>query len=164
MLKWLNYLWNISDGPIIHPSNVWYDDSVFGEGWTFGDWLQPVGDNRKPRSTISDDCAATFYHYISTQLATKVAQILREDKAVQHLSGRLEEIRAAFVHEYFSLSGRLAHNDQTSYALAYLYDLVPDHRGIWPVTSQIPLWQFRSRVQNQPQRKERQSKTVWRFN
>ena len=126
MLKWLNYLWNISDGPIIHPSNVWYDDSVFGEGWTFGDWLQPVGDNRKPRSTISDDCAATFYHYISTQLASKVAQILREDKAVQHLSGRLEEIRAAFVHEYLSLSGRLAHNDQTSYALAFLYDLVPD--------------------------------------
>ena len=121
MLRWLDYLWNISDGPIIHPANKW-----FGEGFTFGDWLQPSGDNRKPRPTIADDCAATLYHFISTQLAKKIAQVLGEDEAAEKLTGKLEEIRTAFVREYFSLSGRLAHNDQTSYALAFLYDLVPD--------------------------------------
>lgn len=121
MLRWLDYLWNISDGPIIHPANKW-----FGEGFTFGDWLQPSGDNRKPRPTIADDCAATLYHFISTQLAKKIAQVLGEDEAAEKLTGILEEIRTAFEREYFSLSGRLAHNDQTSYALAFLYDLVPD--------------------------------------
>ncbi|MGA1492584.1 MAG: family 78 glycoside hydrolase catalytic domain [bacterium] len=121
MLRWLDYLWNISDGPIIHPANKW-----FGEGFTFGDWLQPSGDNRKPRPTIADDCAATLYHFISTQLAKKIAQVLGEDEAAEKLTGKLEEIRTAFEREYFSLSGRLAHNDQTSYALAFLYDLVPD--------------------------------------
>lgn len=122
MLKWLNYLWDLSDGPIIQPSSVWGD-----HGFTFGDWLQPVGDNRKPRPTVADDCAATLYHFISTELAIKIAAILGEDQAEAQLRERSTAIRTAFEHEYFSASGRLAHNDQTSYALAFLYDLVPDH-------------------------------------
>jgi len=121
MQRWLDYLWSISDGPIIHPHSVWGET-----GFTFGDWLQPVGDNRKPRPTIADDCAATLYHFISTQLTARIAGILGEDEVEKGLSARCEEIRAAFVHEYFSPAGRLAHNDQTSYALAFLYDLVPE--------------------------------------
>ena len=121
ILRWLDYLWSISDGPIICPSPGWH-----GRGFTFGDWLQPVGDNRKPRPTIADDCAATLYHFISNQLAEKIACIIGEEKEAQRLAVRCAEIREAFVREYFSLSGRLAHNDQTSYALAFLYDLVPE--------------------------------------
>ena len=120
MLKWLGYLWNISDGPIIRPSSAWG-----GPGFTFGDWLQPVGDNRKPRPTIADDCAATLYHFISTDLAAKVAGVLGETAEAARLTDRAEVIRAAFGREYFSVTGRLAHNDQTSYALAFLYGLVP---------------------------------------
>ena len=45
-------------------------------GFTFGDWLQPVGDNRKPRPTIADDCAATLYHFISTDLAARIAGLI----------------------------------------------------------------------------------------
>ncbi|PRX10698.1 UNVERIFIED_ORG: alpha-L-rhamnosidase [Martelella mediterranea] len=123
MLRWLDYLWSISDGPIIHPTRAW-----MGDGFSFGDWLQPVGDNRKPRPTIGDDCAATLYHFISNELAAKIAGILGDDAQRQRLLERAETIRAAFVREYFSQTGRLAHNDQTSYALAFLYDLVPaDH-------------------------------------
>lgn len=121
MLKWLDYLWSISDGPLIQPHSVWGQ-----KGFTFGDWLQPTGDNRKPRPTISDDCAATIYHYISTDLAAKIAGIIGEDAHAEALQKRAEEIREAFHSEYFSASGRLAHNDQTSYALAFLYGLVPD--------------------------------------
>ena len=120
MLRWLEYLWSISDGPIIHPSAVWGS-----KGFTFGDWLQPVGDNRKPRPTIGDDCAATLYHFISTDLAARIAGLIGETTQAARLTDRAEVIRAAFEHEYFSASGRLAHNDQTSYALAFLYGLVP---------------------------------------
>lgn len=120
MLKWLDYLWSISDGPIIHPHSTWGQ-----KGFTFGDWLQPVGDNRKPRPTIADDCAATLYHFISTELAGRIAHVIGEPAEAARLEARAQEIRAAFVHEYFSPSGRMAHNDQTSYALAFLYDLVP---------------------------------------
>ena len=120
MLKWLDYLWSISGGPLIKPPSTWG-----GPGFTFGDWIQPVGDNRKPRPTIGDDCAATLYHAISTGLAARIAKIIGKKKEVAALSKRHGEIKSAFVKEYFSASGRLAHNDQTSYALAFVYDLVP---------------------------------------
>jgi len=124
MLKWLDYLWNLSDGPIIQAGNNGINNP--GSIFTFGDWLQPVGDNRKPRATISDDCAATLYHFIANDLAAKVGRVIGEEAAAADCAKRAEDIRAAFRHEYFSASGRLAHNDQTSYALAFLYDLVPD--------------------------------------
>lgn len=119
MVKWLDYLWSISDGPIIHPHSNWGS-----KGFTFGDWLQPTGDNRKPRPTIADDCAATIYHFISTDLAAQIAEVIGEDAT--DLRSRADQIKAAFHREYFSATGRLAHNDQTSYALAFLYGLVPD--------------------------------------
>ena len=121
MVRWLDYLWSISDGPVIYPHSTWGQ-----KGFTFGDWLQPVGDNRKPRPTIGDDCAATLYHFISTDLTAKIAGVVGDKDLAARLAARAGEIRAAFVHEFFTASGRLAHNDQTSYALAFLYGLVPE--------------------------------------
>lgn len=121
MLKWLDYLWKISDGPIIDPSADWG-----AHGFTFGDWLQPVGDNRKPRPTVADDCAATLYHYIANDLVATIADVLGEAEQAAVARARADEIRAAFQAEYFSASGRIAHNDQTSWALAFLHDLVPE--------------------------------------
>ena len=126
MVRWLDYLWGISDGPIIRPPAVWG-----AHGFTFGDWLQPVGDNRKPRPTVADDCAATLYHFISTELAAKIANLLGLSDQAAGLSRRADEIRVAFKHEFFSPSGRIAHNDQTSWALAFLYGLVP-HEYVEP--------------------------------
>lgn len=120
MLRWLNYLWGISDGPIIRPPAVWGE-----HGFTFGDWLQPVGDNRKPRPTVADDCAATLYHFISTELTAKIAAVIGKTSEVERLKGRAGQIKLVFKNEFFSPSGRIAHNDQTSWALAFLYDLVP---------------------------------------
>jgi alpha-L-rhamnosidase len=120
MIKWLDFLWRISDGPVIRPPAVWG-----GLGFSFGDWLQPVGDNRKPRPTVADDCAATLYHFISTDLTARIAGILGREDEAEALKARVDQIRMAFRHEFFSPSGRIAHNDQTSWALAFLYDLVP---------------------------------------
>ena len=120
MLKWLDYMWGISDGPLIRPPSDWG-----GHGFTFGDWIQPVGDNRKPRPTIADDCAATIYHFISTDLAARIAIVIGETAKAAALRVRAEAIRAAFRHEFFAPSGRIAHNDQTSWSLAFLYGLVP---------------------------------------
>lgn len=120
MLRWLDYLYSISGGPIIRPHARWGT-----KGFTFGDWLQPIGDNRKPRPTIADDCAATIYHYISTDLAAKVAETIGNALETTRLRARAVEIRDAFQYEFFSPSGRIAHNDQTSWALAFLYGLVP---------------------------------------
>ncbi len=120
MVRWVDFLWSISDGPIVRPPPHWGD-----RGFTFGDWLQPVGDNRKPRPTIADDCAATLYHFISTELLARIAGVLGRDDLRQVMERRATEIRDAFAFEFISPSGRLAHNDQTSYALAFLNDLIP---------------------------------------
>lgn len=120
MVHWLDYLWSISDGPVIYPHAIWGQ-----KGFTFGDWLQPVGDNRKPRPTIGDDCAATIYHFISTDLTARIAGVVGDAALAERMRARAEAIRAAFVHEFVTASGRLAHHDQTSYALAFLYGLVP---------------------------------------
>ncbi len=120
MLKWLDYVWGISNGPVVRPPAVWG-----AHGFTFGDWIQPVGDNRKPRPTIADDCAATLYHFISTDLTAQIAAIIGETAQAMALHQRAETIRTAFRHEFFSPSGRIAHNDQTSWSLAFLHGLVP---------------------------------------
>lgn len=120
MRRWVDYLWSLGEGPIVLTQSAWGK-----KGFTFGDWIQPIGDNRLPRPTIAADCAATLYHYISTKLTADIAGIVGESEQQQALNERAEQIRAAFAHEYISPSGRLAHNDQTSYALAFLHDLIP---------------------------------------
>jgi alpha-L-rhamnosidase len=121
MIRWIDFVWSISDGPIVRPPSHWG-----ARGFTFGDWLQPVGDNRKPRPTIADDCAATIYHFISTSLIARIADVLGDTELRSKMDARAKAIREAFATEFISASGRLAHNDQTSYALAFLYDLVPE--------------------------------------
>ncbi|MEX2693031.1 alpha-L-rhamnosidase [Rhizobium mongolense] len=120
MVRWVDFVWSISDGPIVRPPAKWGD-----RGFTFGDWLQPTGDSVKPRPTISDDCAATLYHFISTDLLARIAGVLGEDELKARMEARADEIRQAFAFEFIAPSGRLAHNDQTSYALAFLHDLIP---------------------------------------
>ena len=121
MVRWLDYLWSISDGPVIYPHSLWGQ-----KGFTFGDWIQPVGDNRKPRPTIGDDCAATIYHFISTALTARIAGVVGDSATQNQMTQRAATIKVAFAHEFIAPSGRLAHNDQTSYALAFLYDLIPE--------------------------------------
>ena len=66
MAKWNDFVWSISDGPIVRPPKEWG-----ARGFTFGDWLQPVGGKwprEKPFRTIGDDASATIYLYISSAL------------------------------------------------------------------------------------------------
>src|SRR3569623_569227 len=43
MVRWNDFVWSISNGPIVHPPSSWG-----ARGFTFGDWLQPQGDFAKP--------------------------------------------------------------------------------------------------------------------
>lgn len=122
MTRWMEFVWNISDGPIVRPPVSWGDN-----GFTFGDWLQPTGGTRKSKPTIGDDCAATLYHFISSNLMMRIAGILGKDTDAAFYKGRTDQIRSAFADEFITPSGRLAYSDQTSYALAFMHDLIPDH-------------------------------------
>ncbi len=128
MVRWVDYLWSISEGPIVLPSPGWG-----GRGFTFGDWLQPqahpdMPDAQKASPTIGDDAAATIYHYVSADLVARVAALLGEDAQARRLSDRAQEIKAAFAQEFVTPAGRVGYGDQTSYALSFLHDLVPEDR------------------------------------
>src|SRR5690606_18709959 len=94
-------------------------------GFTFGDWLQPKGPSEKPLPTISDDCAATAYLYISADLTARAAAIVGDRELAGRMAERAAAVKAAFVREFVTPGGRVGGDDQTSYALAILHELVP---------------------------------------
>ena len=120
MVRWNNFVWSISNGPIVRPPSGWGD-----RGFTFGDWLQPQGDFAKPYPTIGDDAAATIYLYISSHLGAKAAAAVGDAAQAKRLGARAEQVKAAFQREFITAAGRIGYNDQTSYALAFLWDLIP---------------------------------------
>jgi alpha-L-rhamnosidase len=120
MIKWVDFVWSISDGPIVNPPREWG-----AKGFTFGDWLQPSGPSVKPLPTIGDDAAATIYLYISSRLTEKSARVLGDKATADRMADRAEKVKKAFAREFITASGRLAYDDQTSYALAFLHDLIP---------------------------------------
>lgn len=120
MVKWVDFVWSISDGPIVSPPRQWGD-----RGFSFGDWLQPGGPSAKPLPTIGDDAAATIYLFITSSLIARIAGILGEDQIARRMQGIADAVKSAFAREFVTASGRLAYDDQTSYALAFLHDLIP---------------------------------------
>ena len=123
MAKWNDFVWSISNGPIVHPAIPWG-----GRGFTFGDWLQPVNGKwplQKPARTIGDDASATIYLYISTTLTARAAHLVGNAALAARMDERAAMVKAAFAREFVTPSGRLVYDDQTSYALAILHDLIP---------------------------------------
>lgn len=123
MIRWVDFIWSISNGPIVRPPRGWNE-----RGFSFGDWLQPSGPSEKPLPTIGDDAAATIYLHISSALTAKVAAALGDGVTEKRMRERAEAVRTAFGREFITESGRLAYDDQTSYALAFLHDLIPQDK------------------------------------
>ncbi len=120
MVKWVDFVWSISDGPLVSPPRQWGQ-----RGFTFGDWLQPKGPSAKPLPTIGDEAAATIYLYITANLVGRIARLLGDNEVAARMHKIALEVKAAFAREFITPSGRLVYDDQTSYALAVLHDLIP---------------------------------------
>jgi alpha-L-rhamnosidase len=123
MVKWVDFVWSISDGPIVSPPRAWG-----ARGFSFGDWLQPGGPSAKPLPTIGDDAAATIYLFIAATRVAAIARIVGDSTVAQRLEKMAAEVKAAFARDFVTASGRLAYDDQTSYALAFLHDLIPEDK------------------------------------
>jgi alpha-L-rhamnosidase len=121
MVKWVDFVWSISDGPIVSPPRQWG-----ARGFTFGDWLQPGGPSAKPLPTIGDDAAATIYLHITSALVARIARLVGDESLATRMQGMADAVRSAFACEFITPSGRLTYDDQTSYALAFLHDLIPE--------------------------------------
>ena len=97
-------------------------------GTHYADWL--ALDGKVPGGVYGatdPHYIASAYYFISAQIVAKTAAVLdkKEDAAFY---GRLaEEIREAFVREYFTPGGRLAVDTMTGYVVALQFGLAPDY-------------------------------------
>lgn len=121
MVRWNDYVWSISDGPVVRPPSEWSK-----LGFTFGDWLQPKHDRQKALPTIGDDAAATLYLYISSAQIAEIARRIGHPSEAEKFEKRAKQVKAAYQKEFITATGRLLYDDQTSYALSFLHDLIPD--------------------------------------
>ena len=95
MIRWNDFVWSISNGPIVRPPRLWA-----ARGFTFGDWLQPKGPSEKPLPTIGDDAAATIYLFIAADLTAKIAglvgvwvqQSVNHGRAAVHMAAGRREV------------------------------------------------------------------------
>jgi len=104
-------------------------DDLWNTGFHFGDWLfyRPFDDN-DGRSAVTDKylIAQCFYAH-STQLLINAAGILNKTDDIAYYTALLNKIKAAFVREYLTPSGRLVSGTQTAYTLALQFDLLPEN-------------------------------------
>lgn len=120
MKRWNDYVWSISDGPVVRPPSDWG-----AKGFSFGDWLQPQNDHLKAVPTMGDDAAATIYLFISSEQISRIAKIIGREDDARYFADRATAVKSAFAKEFITSAGRLLYDDQSSYALAFLHDLIP---------------------------------------
>ncbi len=103
-------------------------DDLWNTGFHFGDWLfyRPFDDN-DGRSAVTDKylIAQCFFAH-STQLLINAAEVLGKKEDIATYTELLNKIKAAFVHEYVTPSGRLVSGTQTAYVLALEFDMLPE--------------------------------------
>ena len=116
MKAWVSYMDSLSINDLWFPKN------------SFGDWLfyRPA-DDRDGRSAVTDKnlIAQCFFAY-STQLLIQAARVLENEEDVTAYEELLGKIKAAFVREYVTPSGRLISGTQTAYVLALEFDMLPE--------------------------------------
>ena len=103
-------------------------DTLWDQGFHFGDWLfYSPADDRDGKAAITDKylIAQAFFAH-STALTMRTAQVLDKPKDVAYYSTLLQKVKAAFLNEFVTPSGRLVSGTQTAYVLALLFDLLPE--------------------------------------
>ncbi|CAH1002186.1 hypothetical protein LEM8419_03103 [Neolewinella maritima] len=95
--------------------------------WHWGDWLAFHSDRPDYAGSVTEkDLIATAYFYHSTDILRKTAEIIGKEVDAAKYAKLAEEIRAAFIREYTTATGRLVSDTQTAYALAISFGLLPE--------------------------------------
>ncbi|GGS33033.1 family 78 glycoside hydrolase catalytic domain [Streptomyces griseoviridis] len=106
---------------IAGPGRVW------GEGFQFGDWLDPAAPADDPgRSATSSTLVATAYFAHSARLLARTAEVLGDAEEATRRHALADAVRAAFRDRFHTGGGRLREETQTAYALALCFGLLTD--------------------------------------
>lgn len=95
-------------------------------GFQFGDWIALDGENPAlPTGKTDEDFIASVYYHYSAQLVGRTARLLGHQADAEKYLALADTIKRAIQAEYVTITGRLALDTQTAYALALYFDLVP---------------------------------------
>jgi len=103
------------------------DDFLWIGDTHFGDWLAFASTRSDyPGATTEKDLIATAYYYYTTNLTSKIAEIIGKSADSEKYKTQAENIKKAFAEEFITPNGRLVSHTQTAYALALSFGLMPD--------------------------------------
>lgn len=118
MKAWVEYIYKM--GKEEGETGLWK------AGTHFGDWLSL--DTLDGRATGGTDVhfIASAYYYYSVSLLVNAAEVLNLCKDSEKYSKLKQKIRASFIKEYYTGTGRLAVDTQTAYILVLYLHLYPE--------------------------------------
>jgi alpha-L-rhamnosidase len=102
-------------------------DHIWAGGFQFGDWLDPTAPPDDPAAAQTDaDIVATAHLARSAGIVACAAEVLGRDADARQYRELATAARAAFAREYVTPSGRIVSDAPTAYAMALVWDLLPD--------------------------------------
>ncbi len=100
---------------------------LWTDGFHFADWL--ALDNFHQGSCFGDTdpyLVASAYYYYSATLTAKAAAVLQKKTDAAYYQELASHIKAAFLEEFYTRTGRLAQETQTALAIVLWLDLIPE--------------------------------------
>lgn len=102
-------------------------DRLWNEGFQLGDWLDPAAPPQDPGDARTDRyLVATAYFARSARAVADMARVLDQSADAVHYAALADEVAAAFRAAYVKPDGTMTSDAQTAYALAIVFDLLPD--------------------------------------
>jgi alpha-L-rhamnosidase len=102
-------------------------DRLWSGGFQFGDWLDPTAPPDRPGQAKADpDVIATAHLCRSAETVARAARVLQQFDVSDQYDGLARAVRTAFAHAYVTPAGRVLSDAQTVYALAIMWDLLPN--------------------------------------
>ncbi|MCI2240419.1 glycoside hydrolase family 78 protein [Kineococcus sp. TRM81007] len=103
------------------------DDLVCDKTRQLGDWLDPAAPPDAPwEATTEPGLVATAYLARSVRRLARTATVLGEEADAARYAALAQDVTAAFTGRYLREGGRLSSDTQTAYALALVFDLLPE--------------------------------------
>ncbi len=103
------------------------DDHLWMGGFQLGDWLDPSAPPNNPvLARTHSDIVASAYYFRSVRALARAASLLENANDAAEYEALAEDIRAAFLREFVTPSGRMVCDAHTAYALALEFGIIED--------------------------------------
>lgn len=105
-------------------------DMIWRGDRQFGDWLDPTAPPDDPfRAKADPDVVASAHFVHSADIVARSAAVLGRGREEAHYADLAAAARDAFIRAFVAPDGTVRSDSQTAYAMAILWDLLPDKRA-----------------------------------